>query len=76
MKGNETTTDAPAGAAGNASAAAVQWRCKVTKAGAGKVYGACKHKRGVGAVVVLTDAEAKAAESQGWVTRAGVAEEA
>lgn len=75
MKGEKdtTTTDAPAAAAGTTPAAAVQWRCKVLKAGAGKSYGTNKHKRGVGAAVLLTEAEATAAEAQGWVKREGIA---
>lgn len=74
MKGKDTTTT-PAADAGTTPAAAVLWRCKVTRAGAGKVYGACRHKRGAGAVVELTEAEAAAAESQGWVTREGVSQD-
>lgn len=62
---NDTDT-APAGA--------VHWRCKVTAAGAAKQYGASKHKKGRGALVVLTEAEAAAAEKQGWVTREGLVE--
>lgn len=73
MKRTTTTTE-PAAEAGTTPAAAVQWRCKVLKAGAGKTYGLNKHKRGVGAVVILTEAEAVAAEGQGWVKREGVAQ--
>ena len=54
-------------------AGAVKWRCKVTEAGAGKQHGESKHLKGRGAIVVLTEAEADAAEKQGWVTRVGVA---
>ncbi len=74
MKSKNDTTTEPAADAGTTPAAAVQWRCKVLKAGAGKTYGANKHKRGVGAVVILTEAEAVAAEGQGWVKREGVAQ--
>ncbi len=61
--------------AGTTPAGAVQWRCKVTKEGAGKSYGANKHKRGLGALVLLTDEEVTAAESQKWVTREGISNE-
>ena len=74
MKGKDTTTDEPAADAGTNPAAAVQWRCKVLKAGAGKTYGSKRHKKGIGAVVLLTEAEASAAEGQGWVKREGLAQ--
>ncbi len=71
MKSKTTTTE-PAADAGTTPATAVQWRCKVTKAGAGKTYGTNKHKRGVGALVILSEVEAAAAEGLKWVTREGV----
>jgi hypothetical protein len=65
MNGKDDTTPKPADA--------VKWRCKVTAAGARKQYGDDKHLKGRGAVVVLNEAAAKAAEKQGWVTLEGIA---
>ncbi len=72
MKKTITDPSTPAADAGSTPAAAVQWRCKVLKAGAGKTYGTNRHKRGLNAIVLLTEAEATAAEGQGWVIRQGI----
>jgi len=74
MNTNDTTETAAAKPAGSTDAGAVQWLCTVTKAGAKKRYGSDRHLKGRGAQVRLTEAEAKAAEAQGWVQIDGISE--
>jgi hypothetical protein len=73
---NDKPTDKKAAAetAGSPNASAVQWRCEVTEAGAGRVYGSSRHRKGRGALVTLGDTEATEAEAKGWVVKAGKAE--
>ena len=51
----------------------VHYTCEVLAAGAGKTYGSIdRHKKGRGARVTLSEAEAAAAEKQGWVKKVGI----